>query len=120
MLIGQVTVFTAANDPNSLLGRPHQYTSKATWVDTSLPPPSDPTDISAGGSVETFSSAADLQSRSAYVANIAKTPIFAEYDYASAAGLVFLRLSGKLTPDQGSAYVTAAKSFLPDMTQVNV
>ena len=120
MPIGQVTAFTAASDPNSLLGRPHQYTGKATWVDTSLPTPSDPTDISAGGSVETFSTVGDLQSRSTYIANIAKTPLFAEYDYYSTIGLVLLRDSGKLTPDQATAYVNAAKSFLPDIAQVNV
>jgi len=120
MPVGQITVFTAADDSNKLLGRPHQYTGKATWVDTSLPAPSDPTSIDAGGSVEVFSSVGDLQTRSQYVANIAKTPLFAEYDYISPAGLVFLRLSGTLTPDQAQKYVTVAKQFLSDLVAVSV
>jgi hypothetical protein len=118
--VGQVTVFTASTDPNTILGRPHQYTGKATWVDSSLPAPFDPTDTSAGGSVEVFASADDLQTRSQYIANIAKTPLFAEYDYISPAGLVLLRLSSKLIPDQAQKYVTVAKQFLPDLIAVSV
>jgi hypothetical protein len=120
MLVGQITVFTASTDPNKVLGRPHQYSGKTTWVDTSLPVPSDPTDISAGGSIEAFASVGDLTTRSQYVANIAKTPLFAEYDYISPAGLVFMRLSGTLVPEQALRYVAAAKKFLPDLVAVSV
>ena len=120
MPVGQITVFTAASDQNNLLGRPHQYTGKATWVDTSLAAPFDPTDIDAGGSVEVFALVGDLQTRSQYIANIAKVPLFAEYDYISTAGLVLLRLSGKLTPDQAQKYVTVVKQFLPDLVAVSV
>ena len=113
--VGQVTVFDAATDSNSLLGRPHQYTGKASWVDTRLPAPSDPTSISAGGSVEVFASADDLHARATYVGTLAKQAIFSEYEYLSVSGLVFLRIAGALTPAQAQAYAAAAKAFLPDL-----
>lgn len=34
--IGEVQVFDASNDPNSQLGRPGQYTSKASFADTRI------------------------------------------------------------------------------------
>ena len=61
-----------------------------------------------GGAVETFADPADLATRKTYVEGLAKTPIFAEYDEAF--GLVLLRVSGKLTPDQEASY----KAAMPD------
>lgn len=112
--IAEVTVFTAETDPNHSLGRPHQYTGKATWHDSRLPAGTT-ADISDGGSIETFVTVDDLHTRASYVENIAKTPIFAEYDYVSDKGLFFLRLSGKLTPDQAMGYAQVAKARFPDL-----
>jgi hypothetical protein len=35
--IGEVRTFTAETDPNSLLGRPNQYTVKVSWKDARAP-----------------------------------------------------------------------------------
>lgn len=113
--VAEVTVFTSDTDSNHLLGRPHQYTGKATWHDSRLSAGSSP-DISDGGSIETFATVDDLHARANYVENLAKTPIFAEYDYVSEKGLFFFRLSGKLTPDQAMAYAQLAKVAFPDLT----
>jgi hypothetical protein len=113
--VGQVIVFTAETDSNHILGRPHQYTGKATWQDTrvtnGLPWP----DISDGGSVETFATVDDLQTRATYLAGVTKNPMFAEYEYTSVSGLVILRVSGELTPDQAKQYMQAVQALYPDL-----
>lgn len=108
--IGAVQVYTAANDPNSLLGRPGQYTSKASFTLTTIPAEkqnaSDQFDVQNGGSVEVFGSAADAQRRDRYVATVtASVPMLVEYDTVQ--GTVLLRLSGALTPDQAKQYQQA-------------
>ena len=57
--------------------------------------------MSGGGSVETFESEDDAKRRYEYVSAIAKSPLFAEYDYLE--GTVFLRISSELTPTQAKA-----------------
>jgi hypothetical protein len=51
-----IQTYTDATDPNHLLGRPGQYTSKVNFVDSRLAPPSNPAliDVNDGGSVEAF------------------------------------------------------------------
>lgn len=103
-------VYNAATDPNSLLGRPGQYTSKAAWVDTRVPASAvvgdDPGDVDAGGGIEVFSEASEAKSRAAYIQSLTQaSPIFGvEYDYL--AGDAVIRVSGKLTPAQAAAYGT--------------
>lgn len=80
-----------------------------------MPASADAADVSSGGSVEVFANAEDLQTRAQYVGNITKQPMFVEYDYTSASSLVFLRISGKLTPERANAYFAAAKAFMPDL-----
>ncbi len=56
--------------------------------------------------MEVFATEADMQTRKTYVEAIARSaPIFAEYDYV--AGVVHLRLSSNLTPDQAAVYQRA-------------
>jgi hypothetical protein len=104
--IGEITIFTAETDANKLLGRPHQYIAKASWHDTRLPAPSDPKSIGVddGGSIELFATEEDAKTRFDYVDAITRSPMFAEYHYLH--GLVFLRVSGKLTPTQAAEYKT--------------
>jgi hypothetical protein len=52
MGIGNFTAYTAATDPNHLLGRQHEYTSKINWE---------------GGSIEVFPNAAYAKGRETYV-----------------------------------------------------
>ena len=98
--VGTVQVYDAKNDPNTLLGRPGQYTAKFSFADTRLEQPED--DVT-GGSIESFANDKDLQNRVKYVKAITEsTPMFAEYEYTN--GLMFLRIDKGLTPDQAAAY----------------
>lgn len=113
--VGEVKVYTAADDPNSLLGRPGQYTGKAAFTLTSIPADkqdtADPFSVENGGSVEVFAGADDAATRARYVAAVTKSmPMFAEYDTLH--GTVLLRLSHLLTPDQAAAYQRALASVL--------
>jgi hypothetical protein len=112
MSVGKEQVYTASNDPNKLLGRPGEYTSKVNFVDTRVKESvSSSIDVTNGGSVEVFSNAKDAKTRYAYVSNIAKSsPMFSEYDYLDKN--VVLRVSTDFTPTQAKAYDSALKKVL--------
>jgi len=103
--IGRVQSYTASSDPNKLLGRPSQYTGKANFKDRRLKAAG--FDVDNGGSVETFANRDDAKRRFDYVRAIAKSPLFAEYDYLE--GTVLLRISSDLTPTQAKAYEQALR-----------
>lgn len=112
--IAEMMVFTAESDPDKLLGRPNQYTARAAWHDSRLPvaaghPPG--TDVQDGGDLELFATADDIRARQRALSGAAAT----EYDYASEKGLVLLRLSRQLTPEQAAQYAQALKLVLPDL-----
>ncbi|WP_405879445.1 hypothetical protein OG762_12825 [Streptomyces sp. NBC_01136] len=101
---------TAANDPNHLLGRPNQYTSKTTFTDSRIAAAdvsgTQPGDVDRGGAIEVFADPAGAKARAAYIQSIAKAmPAVAEYDYVH--GTVVVRVSHYLTPAQTAAYKTA-------------
>jgi hypothetical protein len=107
-------VYTAANDPNKLLGRPNGYLSKVAFSDSRVSPSdvegtgSDA--VERGGSVEVFADADGAKKRSDYIQAIAKgLPAASEYDYLS--GGVLVRVSRVLTPDQAKDYETALKAI---------
>jgi hypothetical protein len=101
--IGKITVFNAATDPNKLLGRPGQYTSKVAFRDTRIKDELDPTDVSAGGGVEVSENAGDAKKRAEYVRGFTEgSGVFSEYSYVR--GRVFLRVSHELTPRQAKEY----------------
>lgn len=101
------TVYTAESDPNKLMGRPNQYTGKASWNDARVESLT-PDDRSM--TVEVFSSAEDLENRRRYVEAIGKSmsPL-AQYLYVHKNAL--LRLSHKLTPQQAAEYEKVLKSL---------
>lgn len=109
-------VYTAATDPNHLLGRPNGYTSKCAWVDSRIPA-SDVTglvkgDPSRGGSVEVFPTAAGAVARAKEILTLEKAlpNIGSEYDYLD--GGVLIRLSEYLTPAQAATYGAAFHATL--------
>lgn len=104
MPIGKIEVYNESNDPNKLLGRPGQYTSKANFVDTRINEPvSGSIEVTNGGSIEVFDNKKDADSRYEYISNIAKQGgIFAEYDFQDKN--VILRISNDLTPEQEKEY----------------
>lgn len=83
-----ITVYTDVTDPNHLLGRQGEYTSKVEWV--------------TGGEdsgIEAFGDGADAQLRYAYL-RMFRPPIGDGYDYLYRAAL--LRLASVYTPAQAS------------------
>jgi hypothetical protein len=99
--------YNASNDPNHLLGRPNEYTSKASFSFAGIP--SSETegdsvgDVDFGGSVEVFPTSNGALSREKYIESIFKAaPILGtEYDFLN--GPVLLRVSRYLTPSQAKA-----------------
>jgi hypothetical protein len=107
--VALASVYTAATDPNHLLGRPGEYTSKADFTDTRLA--SSATGVAAGGSVEIFPEQSDAVRRAVYIESVTQAaPVAgAEYDYV--AGDILLRVSGTLTPAQATAYEDALRQI---------
>jgi hypothetical protein len=102
---------TAANDPDHLLGRPHQYTSKVTFTDTRIKASdvegTSKGDVSRGGEIEVFGSPTDATARAKYIETVTKAmPALTEYDFVH--GTVLVRVSQYLTPVQAGEYKTAA------------
>jgi hypothetical protein len=106
--VSRLIVYTAASDPNHLLGRPNGYVSKVAWVDRRVKHAAtvgDSTgDLALGGTVEVFATSSDAAARARYVQTIEKAaPILgSEYDYVK--GAVLARISGLLTPAQAASY----------------
>ncbi|MEO8287251.1 MAG: hypothetical protein ABI670_12575 [Chloroflexota bacterium] len=103
--IGETVVYTAETDPNKLLGRPNQYIAKASWHDTRLGAPANPTEpeVSDGGGLEIYIDADGAKSRMDYIQELGKKlPLAVEYDYVN--GPILLRLSKELTPAQAKEY----------------
>ncbi|MEU7124273.1 hypothetical protein [Streptomyces zaomyceticus] len=107
-------VVTEENDPNHLLGRPNQYTSKITFTDSRIKGDdvagAEPGSVELGGAIEVFTTAADAQARADYIQKVTKgTPMLIEYDYVS--GTVLVRVSHYLTPAQAADYKAGAASL---------
>jgi len=108
--ISLTKVYSAEDDPNKLLGRPNQYTSKTAFADSRVPKeglPADNTQTEHGGGVEVFPDEAGATARKDRIQEISKGMggLIAEYDYVK--GGVLVRVSSKLTPDQAKEYETA-------------
>lgn len=102
--VGAVEVYDSSNDPNELLGRPGQYTGKASFADTRIGTEVDGVD--GGGDVETFDDEASLTKRFEYLSLVAdKPPLGGWYQYK--AGNAILRVPYALTPEQAKEYEAA-------------
>lgn len=89
--IEKLEVYTSETDPNKLLGRPNQYTSKVNFEK---------------GSIEVFNNETDVKNRKKYIDEIGKvTPLAAEYSYIN--GNALLRVKKDLTPEQAKKYEDA-------------
>ncbi|MEE4546532.1 hypothetical protein V2S66_31775 [Streptomyces sp. V4-01] len=107
------TVYTAATDPDHLLGKPDGYRSKVAFTDSRVQPgqvdgaSASPVDL--GGIIETFATSGDARSRAAHLQSTLKGLSAAEYHYYVGGSLV--RVSRILTPDQVEDYQAAAESL---------
>lgn len=103
--IDNVIVYDEKTDVNELLGRPNQYISKVNFADTTVEQPEDKEDP-VGGTIETFSNAADLKSRKEYCESVSKDmPLFAQYYYVN--GNYLLRVDHDITPENAKKYEEA-------------
>ena len=117
--IGKVVVYDANTDPNGLLGRPNQYTSKVNFEDTRHPIDTfgmteqemqeqmdafdDPWMFDPVNSIEVFENEADMKSRKSYLEGLTQgSSMLGEYDYANQ--YVLLRLDFEVTPDEAAEY----------------
>jgi hypothetical protein len=103
--IANIEVFTPKTDPNKLMGRPGQYTSKIAFADTRYPE-SDSDFVGSDNTIEGFASIADAKKRADYVIRVTQSsPMFVQYVYHS--GRFVLRLDRSLEPDDAKAYQAA-------------
>lgn len=101
--------YTAATDPNHLLGRPNGYASKASFSDDQLSAGdlagTQVGDVNQGGSIEMYATNSGASKRAAYIQSIVgSVTALDEYDYV--AGPALLRIAQNLTPDQATALST--------------
>jgi hypothetical protein len=100
-------IYTAESDPNNLLGRPHQYTGKASWNDKRADKhlKGDP-----NMTVEVFANAEEMESRRNYTESVTKgiAPL-AQYQFTHKNAL--LRLHHQLTPTQAAEYEKILKAL---------
>lgn len=98
--IKNVLVYLEGTDPNKIMGKPNQYTSRADFSDTSI---EQPDNSFKGGIVEVFANNADAQRRKTYIDTLAGAmPFLAEYNYVN--GYALLRLDKAITPERAEEY----------------
>lgn len=117
MPIATATSFTSSTDPIHLLGRPGQYIGKVAFHDARVPSDAQPNtlDVVDGGSIEVFQNIQTAQAAEDYINQMSQAGalFFTEYDYFN--GIVLLRLSSQLTPDEAHIYKNVFYS-LPKMS----
>lgn len=93
----EITVVTAENDENKLLGRPNEYTEKITWKDNRIK------DSETDCSIELFKNKEDVAARKKYLEGVIKAfPAFTQY--ITQKDNVLLRIEGALSPAQAKEY----------------
>lgn len=111
--VGRIVVYDEKTDINELLGRPNQYTSKATFEDLRIEQINKNLDKEyfseeeinepIGGTIEVFKNEKDMKKRKKYIEEITSSiSVFAEYSYGEKVYL--LRLNNSLTPSQAEEY----------------
>lgn len=108
--VTDVQVVTPKSDPNKLMGRPGQYTSKVFFTDMRYS--HGEYETSAGeNTIEGFASIADAKRRADYVSKMARSsPMFAQYVYHR--GTFVLRLDRALDPEEAAAYDAALAKII--------
>lgn len=107
--IENVTVLTETTDPNELLGRPNQYTSKVFFYDHRHPQEGDEGNQNT---IEVFATADDAKVRHDYVAAVTKGVAIAT-QYQVLRGPVLVRLDKALLPSEVDGYRAAVEKAVP-------
>lgn len=114
LTIGDIQVYDEDSDPNNLMGRPNEYISKASFLDTRVKDPygngyiDGEIDIDFGGTVETFNTAADAQAREKYIDRVVSESGIGKMYMYTFCNVVF-RVGYELKPSQAEDY---EKAFL--------
>jgi hypothetical protein len=93
--ITKIVVFTAATDPNKLLGRPGGYTSKTEWTDKRIEKAEG---VDGGGTIEVYPNEKGAKQRIAYIQALMDEGVPFTTQYPFRQGPAVLRLSSALTP----------------------
>lgn len=120
--ITETTVYDETTDPNDLLGRPGQYTSKAGFHDSRVPAAdlefeSHPFAVRRGGDIEVFPSPESAKRRADYIDSIVNhsaSVALGGPEYIYLERNVLLRVSRSLTPAQASEYKRALRELVGD------
>jgi hypothetical protein len=106
--ITNLEVFDAETDPNSLLGRPGQYTIKVSWKDGRLTDSIDPV-----GTIEVFPDVESMQGRADYIEQIGQeASMLLQWVFTDERTGAVLRVSSDLTPDQAAEYEAWLQSLV--------
>jgi len=106
--------YTAATDPDHLLGKPNGYLSKVAFTDSRVQSAdvegTKPDAVARGGCVETFATAAQARARAKAIEQGSEGSVSAgEYHYVI--GTSLLRVSQVLTTAQAEDYALAARTL---------
>jgi hypothetical protein len=106
--IADLEAFDAETDPNSLLGRPGQYTVKVSWEDGRLTDSLDPS-----GTIEVFPDVESMQQRADYVEEIGQeSSMLLQWVFTDERTGAVLRVPSDLTPDQAAEYEAWLESLV--------
>lgn len=120
--ITKTIVYTAEDDPNTRLGRPGQYTSKAGFHDSRVPAEElefegEPFAVRRGGDIEVFPDEEGAKVRADYIDNLVNQSgggLFLDPEYIYRRGKVLLRVSGALSPTIAAEYEKAFATVVGD------
>ncbi len=105
--IGENASYSETNDPDHLLGQPHQYTSRVNFADIRIRPlTTEYIYVRDGGSIEAFASEDDARARHEAVAAADPGP----RTYIE--GALVLRITDALTDEQAAEYERAFRAVV--------
>ncbi len=112
--IGEMVVYTEETDTNNLLGRPDQYTGKASFEDSRIEQPEASIEgedaVMIGGTVEVFENADDATARKEYIESVTSgVAVLAQYMYQYKN--ILMRIDSDLTPTQAAQYEAGLNSL---------
>ncbi len=97
--------YTAATDPNELLGRPGGYNSKANFADERVESRgTEPFEVTGGGSIEVYETSSGATGRARYIRDLLDSVGFLGNEYHIQRGGVLVRLSEGLVPEDVAEY----------------